>query len=75
MTVTMLFLAVSGPDDLRPIAYTSGSISNMQQRWSATEKGAFAVHQSVLKLDLYLTGAQCILHCDHKPLEPLCHAA
>ena len=28
--------AVDGPDDLRPIAYTSDSFSDMQQRWSAT---------------------------------------
>ena len=42
----------------------------MQQRWSATEKEAFAVYQSVLKFDLYLTRAELILCCDHKPLEP-----
>ena len=40
--------AVESPDDLRPIAYTSGSFSDIQQRWSATEKD-FAVYQSVLK--------------------------
>ena len=49
--------AVSDPDDLRPIAYTSGSFSNMQQRWPATEKEAFAVYQSILKFDLYLREA------------------
>ena len=42
----------------------------MQQRWSATEKEAFAVYPSVQKFDLYLREAQCILHCNHKPLEP-----
>ena len=42
----------------------------MQQRWSATEKEAFAVYQSVLKFDLYLRGTECILCCDHKVLEP-----
>ena len=42
----------------------------MQQRWSATAKEAFAVYQSVLKVNLYLRRAEWILHCDHKPLKP-----
>ena len=42
----------------------------MQQRWSATEKEAFAVYQSVLNFDLYSRGAKCVLYHDHKPLEP-----
>ena len=62
--------AVDGPDDLRPIAYTSGSFSNIQQRWPATEKDTFAVCLSVLKFNLYLRGAQCILLWNHKPLNP-----
>ena len=32
------------PHDLRPRAYTSGSFSDIQQRWSATEKEAFTVY-------------------------------
>ena len=48
----ILTQAVDGPDDLRPIAYTSASFFHTQQRWSATEKDAFEVHQSVLKFDL-----------------------
>ena len=66
----LLTQAVESPEDLRPIAYTSGSFSEMQQRWSATEKEAYAVYQSVLKFDIYLRRAKCILHCGHKPLEP-----
>ena len=50
----VLTQAVNGPDDLRLIAYTSGSFSDTQQRWYATEKRAFAVYQSVLKFDLHL---------------------
>ena len=42
----------------------------MQQRWSSMGKEAFADDQSILKFDVYLRGAQCILHCNHKPLEP-----
>ena len=48
----------------------SGSFYDTQQRWSSTEKEAFAVYQSVLKFDLYLRGAECILHYHHKLLEP-----
>ena len=42
----------------------------MQQRWSANEKEAFSVYQSVLLFDLCLRGAECILCCHHKPFEP-----
>ena len=35
--------AVDSPDDLKPIAYTLGSLCNRQQKWSPTEKEAFAV--------------------------------
>ena len=67
----ILTQAVDDPNDLRPIAYTSASffLYNTQQRWSATGKEAFAVYQSILKFNLNLRGAQCILHCDHKPLK------
>ena len=50
----ILTQAVDDSDDLRPIAYTSGSFSKMQHRWSAKDKEVFAVYQSVLKFDLYL---------------------
>ena len=53
---SVLTQAADVHDDLRPIAYTSGSFSKTQQRWSAKEKEAYAVHQSVLKFDL--RGAQ-----------------
>ena len=66
----ILTQAVYGLDDLRPMAYTSGTFSDSQQRLFATNKEAFAVYQSILKFDIYLRGAQCILHCDDKPLEP-----
>ena len=66
----VLTQAVESPEDLIFTAYTSGSLSNMQQKWSATEREAFAVYQFVLKFDLYLRGIECILHCNHKLLEP-----
>ena len=51
-----MFQAVDSLDYLRPVAFTSGSFSEMQQRWSATEKEAYALYQSILKFDLYLEG-------------------
>ena len=65
----VLTQTVECPEDLRPIAYTSSSFSEMQQRWSATKKEAYAVYQSVLKFNLYLRWAKCVLHYNHKPLE------
>ena len=44
------------PNDLRPIAYTSGSLWDMQQRCSTNEKEPPAVYHSILKFDLYLRG-------------------
>ena len=41
----ILTLTVDDPDDWRPIAYTSGSFSDSQLRWSATERESFAVYQ------------------------------
>ena len=66
----VLTQAAASPEDLRPIACTSGPFSNTQQRWSATEKEAFAVYQSVLKFYIYLREPECILCCNHEPLEP-----
>ena len=40
----VLTQAVDGPDYMMSIVYTSGSFSNIQQRWSAAEKEAFAVY-------------------------------
>ena len=57
----VLTQAVESPEDLRPIAYTSGSFLETQQRWSATKKEAYAVPQSVLKFDLYLTGGKIFI--------------
>ena len=48
--------AVESPEDLMPIAYTSGSFLDMQQRWFVTEKEVYTVYQSVLKFNLHLRG-------------------
>ena len=40
----VLIQEVESPEDLRPIAYTSGLFSDMQQRLSVTEKEVFSVY-------------------------------
>ena len=65
---SILTQAADSPKDLRLVAFTSGTFSEMQHRWSATEKETYAVYQSILKFDLYVRGAKCVLHYDHKPL-------
>ena len=39
----VLTQAFESPEDLRPVAFASGLFSEMQQRWSATKKEAYAV--------------------------------
>ena len=66
----ILTKAVDCLKDLRPVAFISNSFLEMQHKWSAIEKMAYAVYQSVLTFDLYLRETNCVLHYDHKPLEP-----
>ena len=66
---SILTQAVDSPEDLRSVAFTCGSFSEMQLRWSATEKDVCAVYQSICKFDLYLRAANFVLNCDPKPLE------
>ena len=65
----VLTQAVQSPEELRPVVFTLDSFSEMQQRWSATRKEAYAVYQSMLRFDLYLRGAKCVLHYKHILLE------
>ena len=57
-------------NDIRPIAYFSGTFAAQNKSWCATEKEAYAVLKSVQRFNYYLRGAHCTLRCDHKPLEP-----
>ena len=34
------------------------------------KKECYAVYRSINKFSFYLTGAECTLYCDHKPLAP-----
>ena len=56
-------------NDIRPIAYFSGTFTAHNKSWCATENKAYAMLKSVQRFDYYLRGMQCTLRCDHKPLE------
>ena len=61
---------VNSNQDIRPVAYFSGTFTAQNKSWCATEKEAYAVLKSVQYFDCYLQGAKCTLCCNHKPLEP-----
>ena len=58
------------PDQLIPITYFSGSFNQTQQLWNVTQKECYTVYRSINTFSFYLTGAECILYCDHKSLVP-----
>ena len=56
--------------DIRPVAYFSGTFTAQNRSWCATEKEPYAVLKCMQRFDYYLKGVTCTLHCHHKPLEP-----
>ena len=56
--------------ELIPIAYFSETFNKTQQLWDTTQKECYAVYWSVQKFFFYLTGTDCTLYCDYKPLTP-----
>ena len=63
-------LPVDNDQDIRPVAYFSGTFTVQKRSWCATEKEAYAVLKSMPPFDYYLEGVKRSLCCDHKPLEP-----
>ena len=61
---------ISNDQDIRPVAYFSGTFTAQNRSWCATKKEAYAILKSIQRFDYYLRGAKCTLCCDHKPLEP-----
>ena len=57
-------------NDIRPVAYFSGTFTAQNISWCATEKEAHTVLKSIQRFNYYLRGMKCTLRCDHKPLEP-----
>ena len=51
------------------IAYASRSLTEVETRYSQTEKEALAIVWGVEHFHLYLYGAPFVLYTDHKPLE------
>ena len=57
-------------NDIRPVAYFSGTFSAQNKSWCPTEKETYAMLKNIQRFDYYLRGMRCTLRCDHKPLEP-----
>ena len=53
----------------RVIAYASRSLSDVERRYSQTEKEALAIVWACERFHLYLCGISCEILSDHKPLE------
>ena len=56
--------------DIRPVAYFSGTFTVQNKSWCATEKEAYAMLKSMQCFDYYLRVAKCTLRYNHKLLEP-----
>ncbi|XP_063965770.1 uncharacterized protein K02A2.6-like [Lytechinus pictus] len=53
----------------RPVAYASRTLSDVERRYSQTEREALAVVWGCERFHLFLSGAEFTLLTDHKPLE------
>ena len=59
-----------GPDGVsRPVAYASRTLSDVERRYSQTEREALSVVWGCERFHLYLFGVEFTLFTDHKPLE------
>jgi hypothetical protein len=62
-------LMQSDGHETRPVAYASRTLTDVERRYSQTEKEALAVVWGCEKFHLYLYGTEFKLFTDHKPLE------
>ena len=56
-------------DDVRPIAYASHTLTNVERRYSQTQREALAVVWACELFHIYLFGQEFKLYTDHKALE------
>ncbi len=54
--------------NLRPVAYGSRSLTEVEQRYSQLEREALAVVWSCEHFHIYIYGKDVMVHTDHKPL-------
>ena len=67
---SVLCQLIDNEQDIREVAYFSGTFTAQNRSWCGTEKEAYAVLKSVQSVDYYLWGVKCTFLCDCKPLEP-----
>ena len=65
----ILLQCTSGKDDSRVIAYASRALTEVEQRYSQTEREALAIVFGCEHFRLYLYVIHFTLYTDHKPLE------
>ena len=65
----ILLQSTPGKDDSRVIAYASRALTEVEQRYSQTEREALAIVFGCEHFRLYLYGIHFTLYTDHKPLE------
>ena len=62
-------LMQSHGQEVRPVAYASRTLTEVERRYSQTKREALAVVWGCEKFHLYLYSTQFKLYTDHKPLE------
>ena len=67
---SILYQPVNSDQDIRPVAYFSGTFTAQNKSWCATEKEAYTILESMQHFDYYLQGIKCTLCYNHKPLKP-----
>lgn len=63
-----IILQNQGRDTYKPVCYASRSLSQVEQRYSQTEREALGVVWACEKFHLYLYAKHFIVQTDHKPL-------
>ncbi|KAL7725832.1 hypothetical protein ACLKA6_015914 [Drosophila palustris] len=66
-----VLLQFTGDNELKIISFASRSLSDVEKRYSQTEKESLALVWAVEKFYFYLAGLEFELVTDHKPLETI----